>query len=158
MNATPDFLARLYAKPYYSATRMPLSPQPPHDGWRGVLIHVPQEVTLTLKQPTVLLHGTYRIQGDKYPKQDLLRLVAVELASKKEYSGVAGQRDDSPDAPPPPAPAPAPAVIQRMVFSGFFNADLVATLKLPWSSASYRVRAELGDIRSNDVTVKVAVP
>lgn len=158
MNLADAVLTNLYEKPFYNSTETPDSPHPPHDGWRGVLISAPAQVTLTTRQPMILVRGTYRIQGDKYPKDDRLRLIAVNVATKQEYARTAGQRDPSPDEPPPKTEPPDPAVIKRMIFSGFFNADLVGTAMLPWASATYRVRAELGDIRSNEITIQVNVP
>jgi hypothetical protein len=157
MNAPDVLLTNQYARPFYNSTETPDSPRPPNDAWRGVLISTPTQATLTAKQPMLLIRGTWRIQGDKYPKDDRLRLIAVNLATKQEYARTAGQRDPSPDEPPPKTEPPDPAVIKRMIFSGFFNADLLGTVRLPWAAATYRVRAELGDIRSNEITIQVQV-
>jgi hypothetical protein len=152
----PDLAgANAFISPFFSAEEFPDSPKPANPQWRGVLIAAPARTVLTLRQPMVIVRGTYRIQGTNYPARDRLKLVAVDLNSKKEYSGLAGQRDASPDAPRPPSKQPDPETFKRMVFSGFFNADLVATLGLPRVSASYRVWAELGPIRSNEITLHV---
>lgn len=150
-------LANLFANPYYSADEHPQSPKPPNPQWRGVMIAAPAEAVLTLRQPMLLLRGSYRIQGTNYPANDRLKLIAVDVVAKREYTGFAGQRDASPDVPPPSSAPPDPEIVKRMIFSGFFNADLVATLKLPRVSATYRVRAEFGDIPSNEITVQIVV-
>lgn len=103
----------------------------------------------------ILLHGTYRLSGGNYPANDRLKFTATDVATRREYSGYAGQQDASPDVPPPDAEKPDPEVLKRMVFSGFFNADLVATVHLPWTAATYRVRVDLGPIPSNEITVQV---
>lgn len=150
-------LASLFANPYYNADQNPQSPKPPSPQWRGVMIEAPGEVILSLRQPMLLLHGTYRIQGSNYPAKDNLRIIAVDAATKREYTGIAGQRDSSPDAPPPPSEPPNPETVKRMVFSGFFNTDLVGTLRLPLASANYRVRVEFGNIPSNEINIRVIV-
>ncbi|MBI5384815.1 MAG: hypothetical protein HZA90_09030 [Verrucomicrobia bacterium] len=157
MNA-PDLAgASLLNSPFYNTDELPESPKPPNPQWRGVLIDAPAQAVLSLKQPMIILRGTYRIQGTNYPANDRLRLVAVDAATKQEYAGTAGQRDPSPDVPPPKTEEPDPEVVKRMVFSGFFNADLVATVKLPRAAGLYRVRAELGNLKSNEITIQVAV-
>ncbi len=150
-------LANVSAGPYYNADEHPQSPKPPTPQWRGVMIAAPGQVVLMLRQPMLLLHGTYRIQGTNYPAKDRLKLIAVDVNTKREYVGVAGQRDPNPDVPPPPAEPPDPQVLKRMVFSGFFNTDLIATLKLPRAAAVYRVRAEFGSIPSNEITIQVTL-
>ena len=44
-----------------------------------------------------------------------------------------------------------------MVFSGFFNVDLMATLSLPWSNATYKVRADFGNIPSGEIVVEIVI-
>lgn len=151
----PADATNLFASPFFSAQETPESPKPPQPQWRGVMIAAPTEAKLSLKQPMIIVRGTYRISGANYPANDRIKLVAINIATKREFSGYAGQRDASPDVPPPDSEKADPAVLKRMVFSGFFNADLVATVKLPWTSASYRVRAEFGTIPSNEVTIQV---
>jgi hypothetical protein len=146
-----------YGSPFFNTLEGPDSPKPPSPGWRGLLIAGPSRAVLSLKQPMLLLRGTYRIQGDAYPKDDRLRLVAIDVRTRQEYSQTAGQRDASPDEPPPPAVPPDPAVTRRMVFSGHFNADLMGTLHLPWAPATYRVLARMGDLQSNELTVQVDI-
>jgi hypothetical protein len=143
--------------PFFSSEQHPESPKPPNAQWRGVLIAAPAQAALTVRTPIVLLRGTYRIQGANYPKEDRLRLVATEVATRKQFAALAGQHDPSPDVPPPDSETPDPETLKRMIFSGFFNTDLVATLKLPWTNATYRVRAELGTIPSNEITVQIVV-
>ena len=154
----PEILgASAAAGPFFSASEHADSPKPPNAQWRGVMITAPAETVLSPRQPMILIRGTYRISGDNYPAKDTLKLVALDVQTKKEYSGVAGQQDPSRSIPRPLSPPPDPQKLARMVFSGFFNADLVATLKLPPAPATYRVRAELGPIVSNDVTIKVVI-
>lgn len=143
--------------PYYSTAQHPDSPKPPNPQWRGVLISAPPRFTLTLRQPLAILRGYYKIQGTNYPADDRLKLIAVDLATKQEYSATAGQRDPSPDEPPPPSEPPDPEVLKRMIFSQHFNADLIGTLRLPWTNATYKVRAEFGPILSNEITVQVII-
>ena len=150
-------LANLLANPYFSAAEHPDGPKPPQPQWRGVMISAPAEIVLSLRDPMVILRGCYRISGANYPAKDRLKLIAVDVATKREYTGGAGQRDSSPDVPPPPSDPPDPETIKRMVFSGFFNADLMGTLKLPFTSGTYRIRAEFGNIPSNEITVKITV-
>ena len=157
MNA-PDLPGtNAFTSPFYNADELPDSPKPPNPTWRGLLLEVPAQAVLSLKQPMIVVHGTYRIQGANYPVNDRLRLVAVDAFTKKEYTGSAGQRDANLDAPPPKTEPPDPAVVKRMVFSGFFNADLVATAKLPLAAGTYRVRAFLGDLGSNEITIQITV-
>ena len=99
----------------------------------------------------------YRIAGASYPKNDRLRIIAVDAASRRQFEAAAGQRDPSPDEPPPPSDPPDPETVRRMIFSGFFNADLMATLGLPWTNATYKVRAELGNIPSNEIVVEIVI-
>jgi hypothetical protein len=155
--ASPSVAMNDLASPFFGSEEHPESPKPPNPQWRGVLIAAPEQAVLTLRTPGILLRGTYRIQGGNYPKDDRLRLTATDIVSRKQFTGAAGQRDPSPDVPPPDSEAPDPETLKRMIFSGFFNADLVATVKLPWTNATYRVRAELGPIQSNEVTVQVLV-
>ena len=150
-------LPNVPAGPYYTADEHPQSPKPPNPQWRGVMIAAQTQAVLTLRQPMLLLHGCYRIQGANYPAKDRLKLIVVDMSSKREFNGVAGQREASPDVPPPPSAPPDPETVKRMVFSGFFNTDLVAMLQLPRVPATYRVRAELGNIPSNEVTIQVTV-
>jgi len=146
-----------FASPYYSADQHPQSPRPPNPDWRGVMIAAPPEAVLTARQPLLILRGCYRIAGTNYPANDRLKLIAVDIATRREYNGLAGQSDPSPDVPPPPSAPPDPETVRRMIFSGFFNADLMGTLKLPLAPATYRVRAEFGNLPSNELTIRVAV-
>lgn len=149
---------KLPISPFFSTAEDPRSPQPPNPSWRGLLLSAPPQAVLSLRQPMVLVHGSYRIQGDAYPADDRLRLVAVDTATGVEYAGEAGERDPSPTLPPPEPEEPVePEVFKRMIFSGFFNADLMATARLPWKSGTYKVRAELGRIRSNENTLQIVV-
>ena len=150
-------LANLLANPYYNADEHRDSPKPSAPQWRGVMISAPGEVVLNLRNPMLILRGCYRISGANYPAKDRLKLIAVDVATKREYTAEAGQRDSSPDVPPPPSDPPDPETVKRMVFSGFFNADLMGTLKLPFTSGTYRIRAEFGNIPSNEITVKITV-
>ncbi len=145
-------------RPFFSAQKSPDSPVPPSSAWRGLLIQAPAEAVLDAGHPMILVHGTYRIQGRDYPRDDRLVLKAVDAATGKVYEAEAGDRDPSPQAPPPPPPPePDPAVLARMVYSGHFSADLVATLGLPRVEARYRVSAALGSIVSNEVLLRVVV-
>ena len=145
-------------RPYFSTHENPDSPVPPSPHWRGLLIAGPAQIELELKHPMILIHGTYRIQGKDYPEDDRLRLIAVESRTQETYAAEAGDRDPSPIEPPPtPPPPPDPEAIKRMIFSGFFSTDLVTTVELPWKPGTYRVRATLGPIRSNEITVRVAI-
>jgi hypothetical protein len=154
--STPDSgPTNVFTSPFFSAQETPESPKPPQPQWRGVMIAGPAQAKISLKEPMIIVRGTYRISGANYPANDRIKLVAINIATRHEYTGYAGQRDASPDVPPPESEKPDPQVLKRMVFSGFFNADLVATVKLPWNSASYRVRAEFGTIPSNEITVQV---
>lgn len=146
-----------FVSPFYNADQNPQSPKPPNPQWRGVLIAAPGQAVLTLRQPLLLLHGYYRIPGSDYPANDSIKLIAVDLGSKREFSAVAGQRDASPDVPPPPSAPPDPQTVKLMVFSGYFNTDLAGLLKLPRAAATYRVRAEFGAIPSNEITIQVTV-
>ena len=103
------------------------------------------------------LSGYFSIQGGNYPKNDRKKATAVNIVTKQEFSGFLGQRDTSPDDPPPPRKAPDPEVVKRMIFSGYFNSDIMAALDLPWANATYKVRVNLGDIPSNEITVQVSV-
>ena len=150
-------LASHFASPYYNADQDPQSPKPPSPLWWGVMIEAQAENVLSLRQPMLLLHGAYRIQGSNYPAKDHIKIIAVDVATKREYTAIAGQRDASPDVPPPPSDPPDPETVKRMVFSGFFNTDLVGTLRLPLVSAIYRVRVEFGIIPSNEINVRVIV-
>jgi len=158
---TPDDpgseLGNVFPNPYYNANEGPQSPKPPNAQWRGVMIAAPNPAVITLRNPQVLLHGTYRIQGANYPANDSLKLTAIEMVSKKEFTAIAGQHDASPSVPPPPEAPPDPQMLKRMVFSGFFNTDLIATLKLPRVGATYRVRADLGNIPSNEIMVQITL-
>lgn len=104
----------------------------------------------------VILRGSYRIAGTNYPANDRLRLTAVD-GNRRQFEGVAGQRDSSPDEPPPPSDPPDTETIKRMIFSGYFNVDLMATLGLPWTNATYKVKAELGNIPSNEIVMEIVV-
>jgi hypothetical protein len=155
MNAPDSGPTNLFSSPFFSAQETPENPKPPQPQWRGVMIAGPAQAKISLKEPMIIVHGTYRISGANYPANDRIKFVAINVATKREFTGYAGQRDASPDAPRPPSEKADPSVLKRMVFSGFFNADLVATVKLPWTTASYRVRAEFGAIPSNEITVQV---
>jgi hypothetical protein len=144
-----------YGNPFFDAVEYPDSPQPPNARWRGILISAPSQVVLTIKQPLLLVRGTYRIQGDTYPKDDTLYLAAFDTLTRKEYIQAAGQQDESPDEPPPPSDPEDPALVQRMVFSGYFNADLAGMLGLPWAPATYRVMARMGHLQSNQLVIRV---
>jgi hypothetical protein len=122
-----------------------------------VSIAAPAQIALGAKAPVAILRGTYRIQGDKYPSPDTLVIHAIDMASKKEYQGAAGQQDSSPVGKRPASAPPNPETIKRMVFTGHFNTDLILTLKLPIASATYKVRADLGNIQSNEITLRIIV-
>src|SRR5262245_5037418 len=81
----PDAGTNLFS-PFYNSDETPQSPKPPNPNWRGVLIDAPPESVVTLRQPMVLLRGTYRIQGTNYPANDRLRIIAIDPATKKEFS------------------------------------------------------------------------
>lgn len=147
----------LDVRPFYNSEEHPDSPKPPNPQFRGVLISAPAQNTLSARSPLVLLRGSYRIQGSNYPANDRIRLVAIDIASKRQYAAFAGQRDPSPDAPPPPSDPPNVETVRKMIFSGFFNTDLMATLGLPWTNATYKVRAEFGTIPSNEIPVQIIV-
>jgi hypothetical protein len=143
--------------PFYNTLETPDSPRPPNPQWRGVMISAAERNILSLRSPMVLLRGMYRIQGSQYPAKDRLKLTAVDIRTRQEYTGFAGQKDASPDAPPPEGldEPPDPATMARMVFSGFFNTDLRGVLGLPATPGSYRVWAEYGPIKSNEITLQI---
>src|SRR5687767_1602812 len=141
--------------PFYSTEQHADSPKATNAAWRGIIISAPPQVTLGPRQPMVILRGHSRIQGTNYPADDKLKLFAVNVATKQEYTAIAGQRDPSPDEPPPPSTPPDPEVVKKMVFSKYFNTDLMATLGLPWTNATYRVRAQIGPIPSNEISIQV---
>lgn len=121
------------------------------------MIQSAPQAALTARQPLILVHGTYRIQASDFPPDARLRLVALDQRTKQEYAGGVGQRDASPDVPPPKTSEPPAETLQRMVITGYFNTDLVATVKLPWASAIYRIHAELAGNLSNEITIQVTV-
>lgn len=147
-----DFLS-----PYYNADEHPESPKPPGPEWRGVMIAAPAQIVLSLRNPLLILRGCYCIQGSEYPADDQIKITALDEQAKRKYTGVAGQRDASPEVPRPAKAPPKPETLKRMVFSGFFNADLLGTLGLPPATATYRVRVEFGNIPSNEITIQVAL-
>ncbi len=142
---------------FYSTDKLPTSPKPENELWRGVIISAPERATLSRSKPALLLSGFFRVQGANFPKDDRLKVVATDTATKKESSAFLGQKDNSPDVPPPPRKAPDPEVVKRMVFSQYFNSDIMAALGLPWANATYKVRVQFGDLRSNEITVQVIV-
>ena len=121
------------------------------------MISAPERATLSQTRPILMLSGFFRVQGGSYPKDDRLKVTASDVASKKEYTAFLGQKDSSPDVPPPPRQPPDPEVVKRMVFSQHFNSDILAALGLPLTNAIYKVRVDLGNIRSNEITVQVIV-
>ena len=142
---------------FYSTAQLPTSPKPENELWRGVIISAPAKATLSRSHPMLMLSGFFRIQGASYPKNDRRKVTAVDIATKKEYTAFLGQKDSNPDDAPPPRQPPDPEVVKRMVFSQYFNSDIMAALGLPWANATYKVRVDLGDIRSNEIVVQVVV-
>ena len=143
--------------PFYSTAQLPDSPKPPNDQWRGVLISAPAQAVLSLRQPMVLLHGFYRVPGTNFTPEARLKITAIDAGTKRQYSALAGQREASPDEPPPRRPPPDPELMKTMIFSQHFNTDLIAALGLPWTNATYKVKAEFGSMPSNEISVQVVV-
>jgi len=149
----------MFFRPYYDAQEHPDSPQAPNPQWRGVLISAPERSVLTLRQPMVILRGTFAIQGNQMTESSRLVLKAVDLRTKQEYSGVAGQQDPSPVVPDPNADEPEDPedieLARQMIYTGFFNTDIIGMLGLPRSPGAYRVWAEYGTVKSNEINLQI---
>lgn len=144
--------------PFFSAQKLPASPVAPSGQWRGVLIKAPERAAINIGKPVVLLSGLARISGTDYPKDDRLKLTAIDLATRKEYTAFLGQAEENHVVPPPPpANPPNPDVIKRMIFTRHFNSDIRAALSLPIANATYRLTLQIGDLRSNDLTVQIVI-
>jgi len=142
---------------YYDSVKHAESPQPPNPQFRGLIVSGPARTVLARRQPLIVVRGMYRLQASQYPKTARLKLVAVDLKTREEFRGFAGQQDASPDEPPPDQEPLDAEQMKRMVLTGYFNTDLVGLLNLPLRSAQYRVWAELGTFRSNEITIEANV-
>ncbi len=144
-------------KPFFSAEKVPQSPEPPSSAWRGILIQSQLEHKLTMKNRMVVLNGYYKLDGSEYPlDDDDLRIQAVNTATKATFEAAAGEKDDSPVEPDEPGPPLSRDDIRDMVFSGYFNTDILLALKLPPSGGKYRVWVTMGSIKSNEITIDIA--
>jgi hypothetical protein len=131
------------------------SPAPPHEVWRGVLIKAPAIVRLDPRRPVVIVRGVYVLSGLQVPPKATLKLIAIDVQSRKRYEALMGQQDPSPDEPAPDPPPLDPGLRERLTFNGHFNAELMATLNLPLVPASYVVSAHVGTALSNEISVKL---
>lgn len=146
--------------PFFSADPMPGSPKLPGPKWQGVLVEAAPKVTLSRKNPAVLVHGFYRLTGARYPFEDeSLRIFAVDDSKRLSYEALLGEEDASPVEPDPDEePRPPRSELLDMVFSGHFNSDIRVALKLPWANAKYRVWAQMGPIKSNEISIEIVIP
>lgn len=142
----------------FSTQRHADSPVAANDAWRGVLIKAPPVVRLDPRRPGVMVRGVYALSGLQMPPKAALKLLAIDVQTKRRYEAPMGQPDPNPVEPPPPRPPLAPEMRARLTFNGHFNAELIATLGLPLASAAYVVWAEVGSARSNEISVKVQLP
>jgi hypothetical protein len=154
--AAPYAEVRARPDPFFSNQKLPDSPVAPSDQWRGVLINVPERAAINIGKPVVRLSGLARISGADYPKDDRLELIAIDLATRKEYTAFLDQVEENLVVPPPAKP-PTPDVINRMIFTRHFNSDIRAALSLPIANATYRLTLQIGDLRSNDLTVQIVI-
>ena len=144
--------------PFFDTKKVPESPEPPSPDWSGILIQALAAHQLTMKQRKALIHGYYRLGGSEYPlDDDDLRIHAVNMATKLTYEAGAGQRDDSPIEPEEPRPPLSRDDIRDMVFTGYFNTDLMLTLKLPPTGGKYRVWVTMGPVKSNELLLEISV-
>ena len=121
-----------------------------------MLLSAPASVRLEPRKPLfIVVRGYYRIAATNYPSKAALKLVATEATSKAKYEGEMGEKDPSPTVPPSPPRQLDPKIKERMTYTAHFNSDLVATVNLPRTPGTYRVRVELGPIKSNEVTVQI---
>jgi len=132
----------------YSAEEHAETPKAPSSNWFGILI--------TISPTTGFIHGRYHIKGSDYPVDDRLIVEAISAADQSAYQGVLGQLpDDNLIEPAPAVPEPDPSVVKRMIFSGFFNADLREAVGLPAAAGKYRVRVHMGQIKSNEISIRL---
>ncbi len=151
-------IVEISSMPFFSADELPESPKPPSPAWSGVLIQAESTHRLSLKETEVLIYGYYKLAGSVYPlDDDDLRIYAVDTATKFPYEASAGEKDESPDEPPEEGSPLTREDIANMVFSGYFNTDLVGTLRLPPKNAKYRIWASLGKIKSNEILIEIIV-
>lgn len=148
----------MIAKPFFDTKKVPESPEPPFPSWTGILIQSEMSHLLSMKKREVVINGYYRLNGSEYPlNDDDLRIHAVNTANRMTYESGAGQKDDSPVEPDEPGPPLSRDDIRDMVFSGYFNTDILLTLKLPVGAAKYRVWVAMGPVKSNEILLEISV-
>jgi hypothetical protein len=85
-----------------------------------------------------------------------LRIVAVDIKTKKSYAGPITELEKGIAAPPPPSP-PRPPSARKSSAGGYFNPNLADFVALPKATATYEVHVEFRDLKSNAVTIELIV-
>lgn len=140
----------------------PCSPKDLGPKWRGIVIQAPKRVLLGSGEntgqafATVPICGLYTLDLVNLMNGSPMRLIAIDRATRKMYTGAVVDADPSPDAPPPDDGEPVdPAALKGLATSSYFNPDLVNYVGLPARSAVYDVMVEYGGVQSNKVTIEI---
>ena len=142
------------------------SPRPADFFFRGILLNAPQQVAFKKGEyigprrafAGIPICGYYMLAATSIPQgHDVLSsicLMARNIKTGKEYSGMI--RDPDPQPPPPTdVPQPSPEDLAGLSVGGYFNPNLVDYVPIPAEPGIYEVHAEVGDIKSNTVTIEL---
>jgi len=150
--------------PLNTNDRNPCSPPDMGPVWRGVMIRAPRRVFLkrstiggrSVTLPDIPICGYMLLDVPTVPSNYRLRLVAIDVATGKTYSGNVVELDRSPTVPPPVKPKPlTPQEAAGLASGGCFNPNLTDFVDLPKLPAVYAVHVEFRGRKSNSVTIEV---
>jgi hypothetical protein len=137
-------------------------PEPVDPRWLGILIRAPHKVRFKKNEvvgdygafAAIPVCGYYLAEIRRDLPAEPLRIVAVDVKTKKTYAGPITDLEKGIAAPPPSSP-PRPSPARKGSGGGYFNPNLADFVELPKSSATYDVHVEFRDLKSNVVTIEL---
>lgn len=133
--------------------------------FRGVIINAPDEIVIRNSGPYVdsienilPVCGYYLMSLASLMKKGALNIVLENIATGEQIRGEVLEEDDSPEAPLPDdlsMPEIPAAVLESQYTGSYFNVNIPQYTKLPNETATYNLFVEIGDGKSNTLTLKV---
>jgi len=139
-------------------------PEPANPRWLGILIRAPHVVRCKKDDiadghgafAAIPICGFYMAEIRRDVPWEPMRIVAVDVRTKKTYAGDIRELEEGVAAPPPPS-APLPPLARMSSAGGYFNPNLADFVEIPKSTATYEVHVEFRDLKSNAVTIELIV-
>lgn len=136
------------------------------DGFIGVAINAPSEVTFTLNDDNAnaRLHyfplcGYYQLNMAELIKDATINLYVLNVETEHVNKGAIIEQDAGTEAPLPFDVPPLSAEdVEDQLSAAFFNLNVADYVSIPAVEAEYKVLAKVGNTRSNamDVSVELA--